>query len=126
MIGDQREELARCLVLRNGGRSGAAGGRILLLFGLVIDAFYAGGDAGEELPGDGAGEGSDFVCGDVGAEEFDFIAGSDGAVIREGDDDLIHGDAADDGVALAADEDLGVFSRKGARVAIAVADADGG
>lgn len=76
----------------------------------MVDAFYAGGDAGEELPGDGVGKGGDFVGGDVGAEELDFVAGGDGAVIGEGDDDLIHGDAADDGVALASDEDLGVFS----------------
>ncbi len=42
-----------------------------------VDSFDAGGDAGEDFPGDGVGALCDFGGGDVGAEEFYFVAGFD-------------------------------------------------
>ena len=68
----------------------------------------------------------DFICGNVRAEEFDLISAFDIGVIGQADDDLIHGDAADDGMALSAYPYLGIFPRDLARIAIAVSDADGG
>lgn len=84
------------------------------------------GDGSKEFPGDGIGFLGDFGGGDVGAEEFDFVTGL--AVGEFGDvgHDLIHGDAAEEGAAGVADEDVGVVAGEGAGVAIAVADADGG
>lgn len=91
-----------------------------------IQAFHPRGDSGVEFPDDGVGKFGDLGGGDVFTEEFDFIAARDVGVIGQADDDLVHGDAADDGMAFAANENLRTFSGDVAGKSVSISDPDGG
>ena len=92
---------------------------------LDVAACDARGDAGENFPDDGACLVGDFGDGELGAEELDFLAFGDFRVGGDIDHHLVHGDAAEDGEAVAADPNDGSLAGNLAWVAIAVADADG-
>jgi len=76
--------------------------------GVEVDAGDAGGDEGEDFPGDGSGLDGDFADRDVGAEEFDLVTGSAIGEVGDVAHDLVHGDPPEDRDAAAAEKDVGV------------------
>lgn len=92
--------------------------------GSDVDARDSGGDAGDDVAGDGVGSGSDFLPGDVGPHDFGNIAGLDAVHVGDVDHDLIHGDATEDGAVGAVEVDAGACVGEVVEVAIAKADAD--
>lgn len=99
--------------------------------GLEIEFGDAGGETGEDFPGDGFG----FACkfgggngfGALGTDEDGFFAraGRMGEVANI-DTNLVHGDAAEDGAALTGDQDVRVLAGEMSRVSIAVSYGKGG
>src|ERR1700677_2828549 len=98
---------------------------------MQINSLNAGGDASENFPRDGAGflrqiTGMDFVP-FLLPEEDGFLAGGDvGGERGDVDHDLVHGDAAEDGAAPAADEDFRTLAGKAALVAIGITHGERG
>jgi len=96
---------------------------------VALDAWF--GEVGEDFPWDGIGFRCQFRGRQAGlillADDDDGIAGCRGLRQIGGvDEDLVHGDAPEDGAALAMDEDAGIAAADRAGQAIGIANGDGG
>lgn len=88
-----------------------------------INSWDAVIEATEDFAGICVGQASEVPRGDRVADESDFVA-DEGFMVADVDHELIHADAASDGVMVGAEKDGGLVG-EGARVTVAIADWDG-
>ncbi len=91
-----------------------------------VVACDAGGELGEDFPWDGAGFAGEFGDEEIFPEEDGFVAAFAVREVADVDNELIHGDAAEEGAGGVANEDVGVAFAEGARITVAVANAKNG
>jgi len=93
---------------------------------LEIDAFDAGGDAGEDFVGDGVEPLGQPGDGKVGAEDLDAVALDAVGDVSDVDHGDVHADIADIGGRLAVYETVATTVAEVAVEAVGIADGDGG